>query len=320
MSEGEQMSTARQRYAWMDMLRGTAVLLVVFRHIPTTVAIFGGTMPAWTVPVSAALAPYRIPLLFFLSGMLLSHSLSKGLSRYYEGKVKALVWPYVLWVTITVLALGSPWQLANPMTWLGGPHHMWFLVVLAGCYIAGPLILRVPAWILPIPMVLLSGLPDVLTLRRLLYYGAFFFAGAAATTFVRRWQSAKPYLPAALLLIATAWGAWNATHPGERAYDIRYFAIAILGIAGILWVAPRLPRVHWLERVGRNSIVIYLAHFPLVGLAWFALRPFDLSWWVLFPVLFAVGILLPITMIPLSKTILFRWPDRSVQHAASSKG
>ena len=315
MSDGEQAAGARERFGWMDMLRGTAVLLVVFRHIPTTVAIYGGSMPRWAILISDALAPYRIPMLFFLSGMLLSHSLSKGTSRYYEGKVKALLWPYVLWVTITVLTLGSPSEFANPMTWLGGPHHMWFLVVLAACYIVGPLTLKMPAWVLPIPMVLVSmllpaGVPGILTARRILYYGAFFFTGAAATTFVRRWQETKPYLPVALLLGATAWGAWSATHPGEREFDIVYFAIGVLGIAGIVWVAPRVPRIEWLERVGRNSIVVYLAHFPLVGMAWFAIRPFEPSWWVIFPVLFVVGVLVPIAMIPLSKTIFFRWPDR----------
>ena len=36
-------------------------------------------------------------LLFFLSGLLIDKSLRKGKKKYYEGKIKALLYPYFLW-------------------------------------------------------------------------------------------------------------------------------------------------------------------------------------------------------------------------------
>ena len=74
------------RMQWMDLLRGLAVLLVVVLHA----ASHGGAeVEGWTL-VNRHLTPFRMPLLMFLSGMLLHRSLAKPLPVYLWGKVAAL--------------------------------------------------------------------------------------------------------------------------------------------------------------------------------------------------------------------------------------
>lgn len=71
----------------MDAFRGAAILLVILQHstgIPRTrgVSLKIGIIESLT----GVLAPYRMPLLLLLSGLLLGPSLNKPLGTYFSGK------------------------------------------------------------------------------------------------------------------------------------------------------------------------------------------------------------------------------------------
>ncbi|WP_146341053.1 acyltransferase [Nesterenkonia sp. NBAIMH1] len=290
MREGASAATARAgtdapagpRMDWMDALRGVAVLLVVVLHAAGIPRANGAGIEAWT-ELNMYLEPFRMPLLMFLSGMLLPRSLSKPVSHYLWGKFAAIVWPLALWlVSFGVLIYhGGPGDLSY---WLNG-DYLWFLMALVLCY-AAALALRpgttaLAAWMLPACAALIGGLmlvvrhaelTDLLLLNRTLYYGAFFFLGAAAVRLVNRWVKAPV---AVVMVLAVYAGTMSHLAVDDRALRLGslYAApTALAGIAVALWVAPRICRLRmmpdalldFLTWCGRNSIVIYVAHFPVI--------------------------------------------------------
>ncbi|OFT62640.1 hypothetical protein HMPREF3159_03780 [Brachybacterium sp. HMSC06H03] len=56
----------------MDLLRGTAILLVIAHHLRLVQQIWDGGTPWAMVELSEALAPFRMPALLFASGLLLA--------------------------------------------------------------------------------------------------------------------------------------------------------------------------------------------------------------------------------------------------------
>src|SRR6478735_4086004 len=102
------------RLHWMDLLRGCAVLLVIAFHASTYPIEFGMEVPDVLVTINVALTPFRLPTLLVLSGMLLPRALEKPLGRYYAGKARNILWPYLVWTVLEGLVVGAS-LLADPV-------------------------------------------------------------------------------------------------------------------------------------------------------------------------------------------------------------
>ncbi|WP_083323434.1 acyltransferase [Kytococcus sp. HMSC28H12] len=302
----------------MDALRGVAVLLVVLLHVPVLPTLLGDAPPEWLERTQFALQPYRMPTLLFLSGMLLEQSLRKGVRRYLTGKVEGIVWPWVVWTVITTVALREVTALLSPRTWVLGYHHLWFLTILAGCYVLGLLTRKVPLWVFPIVLAVvailgvafgLDGVPGGEMVLRFCWWSSFFFLGAAARFWLPRWQEVTGAAPVVLGLVVVAWSVWVVLTPEARlSRSVPAYLLSVAGVLLLLWVAPRISWPEWLQVVGRNSIVWYLAHYPAIGFTWLFLRDLGVSsWWVALPLLAVVGYLVPLLLVPFARTPLFRW-------------
>ncbi|WP_427383664.1 acyltransferase family protein [Janibacter sp. G56] len=185
------MTIDPQRHRWMDVLRGAAVLLVIAWHAATIPDAYGFVVPEAVHRVNRAGAPYRQPLLLFLSGMLLGRSLDKQWRSYAAGKARAILWPLFVWTLITA-AVADVSALAQPVTWLAGYRHLWFLNVLLACYAVGLLgkHMRAPWWLVAASLwsVWLVFSPQLPGVTNFLWFGGFFFAGSAAASLVPRFQ------------------------------------------------------------------------------------------------------------------------------------
>lgn len=129
------MSEAKVRLHWIDSLRGLAVALVVIYHangIPRiAIESHPSLGPVWDA-VTGAIAPLCIPLLLILSGLFLHRALAKPLLAHVGGLLR-MVWPFLLWSSLTMLAAGSSPLDGTFWGWVGGPYHMWYLAVLLIC-------------------------------------------------------------------------------------------------------------------------------------------------------------------------------------------
>ncbi|MGR0319684.1 acyltransferase family protein [Agromyces sp. ZXT2-3] len=254
------------RQHWMDALRGAAVLLVALWHafeIPDV------AMPTGVEWVFNFLAVYRVPMLMFLSGLLLDHSLRKPTTVYVGGKLRRIAWPLVVWSAILLL-VGWPADAANPWFWVGDGAHLWYLGVLLACYAIGLL----TRWVPPI-LIFGAGFlamelvrTEIAFVNNMLWFGLYFFAGAALSRWLGPWLRTRWFMAAGLLVIASAWAAYSATVNGYVPIaHWRPLVLSLLGVLGVVWFAARLPRLRWVEWVGERSIVFYVAHVPLIVLA-----------------------------------------------------
>lgn len=268
-----EQATAPERQHWMDLLRGGAVLLVIAHHLRLVQQIWDGGTPWAMVELSEALAPFRMPTLLFASGLLLARSLEKPAGQFLRGKVRGLLWPWLLWSALMLPILG--WgHAAHPLWWMNG-MYTWFLMALFLYYVTGLLTRRLhPGWLALGSVVAWTALPllgvahDMAGPRpdKFLYYAVFFFAGAALRRIL-----AERTLPWAVLvpamLVALWWALRAARLDVEPSIPVLTQLVVLSAVIAAVGLAQRLPRwralrpVEWL---GRHSVVPYLVHLPVI--------------------------------------------------------
>lgn len=267
------------RLDWIDWIRGLAILFVVFYHATTALIVLGVAAPRWAEYANFVVAPYRMPMLMFLSGTLLTRSLRKPRGEYIEGKLTRIGWPYIVWTTVIVAFLILASQVVGngnysvasiPEILLDPATYTWYLAYLLLYYLIAlvtPAIVRAAA--IPVLFAIAFIVDDGDGWSRLTFLLAFFFLGDLAARHPRVWSTlaSRPYwlAAAALLLGGTIW----LTLHGNGA---RYAAGTLLGVVAILVLArataqsvARLPVLSSLTAVGRDSIIYYTVHWVFIA-------------------------------------------------------
>lgn len=250
----------------MDLLRGIAIVLVLAWHAPAIPVLYGYEMPTWLLAANNTLLPFRMPTLMFLSGLLLPRSLGKPLGTYLYGKVRMLVWPYVLWAGLHMVIYGAVAPMYHPRAWIA-TGYLWFLFFIACYYFLAPFVRWVPAWLLPLAMFVLSvPAPDSLS-TRFLYFGGFFFAGNLVAQRPQWLEAAlaRRWVVAGCTAAAVALGAWSAM--ADTQYQAQYAVGSLAGILAAIAGARAVEGAAWtvpVQAIGRRSLVYYAAHFPIM--------------------------------------------------------
>lgn len=260
------------RKQWMDILRGVSILLVIINHAILFTERQSGAAPEVAVALNTIMAPVRMPLMVFLSGLLLTQALAKPWKIYVSGKVRRVLYPFIIWSVGVIIAEG----LLEAMASDGGfPYarfvenlyapvaHLWFLHYLFIYYVLALVLRKVPS------LVVAAGFLAVCTVtpvaERFFLLMAFFMLGKWAAeqsaTFERLIASRVVVSVCALVSLVLVILAFQGV-------EVRYEAIsAPLAVAGIIllvrggrlieqqgWVRP-------VASVGQDSIVYYLSHW-----------------------------------------------------------
>ncbi|WP_336921871.1 acyltransferase [Aquipuribacter sp. SD81] len=257
------------REHWMDVVRGVAVSLVVLLHAAVIVEGRGELpVPAWVDTANDVVAPFRIPLLVMLSGMLLGPSLAKGSRRFLVGKLRAIGWPYLVWTGVFVVVTT---RVEDTAAFLAGSTYLWYLLFLLAYYVAAWALRPVPAWLVAAAAYTGAVLApeDTKYLERLLYLFALFLLGHVVAGVLRaggRFRTSPWTLVAGVALLglqvvlpAPLAGYGPGTLPATLGGFLLLSRLAQL-TAGSRPAAP-------LRYVGESSLVYYVSHFPVMLVA-----------------------------------------------------
>lgn len=244
------------------------ILLVIVMHGSSALSERAGIVPPEGMQIfNAAVAPFRMTLLIFLSGMLLGKSMERPTSVYVSGKFSQIYWPFLIWSMVVLLAeqrFTLEYILKTPIS---APTLLWYLWFLCAYYLLALVIKRLSLPILAVAVASLVAsafLPDFLRMSRFAYLFTFFLLGHYCTENKVSLARAAPLAWGGLALAAL--GAWLSVRGVEIRYEAIHAWAPIALIAWVLWVSqyyassPGSERIEW---VGRNSIVFYVVHFPV---------------------------------------------------------
>jgi fucose 4-O-acetylase-like acetyltransferase len=260
------------RFAWMDQARGVAIILVIVHHSMTWTGLFGLEVPVALVAFDDIVSPFRMPLLMFLSGMLVTGSLAKAPGVYFAGKARAIAWPYLLWSVIFLSWTGTLAIVLVPNILLFPPTYLWYLWFLFAYYVAAWVIARLRIPLLPVAVLSLAAsafAPEDYRISRFFFLFTFFAFGWwwSSSGIVTRGSPRTRAMAIATGLAAgvVVAGITVAGHPTR--YEAGYAWGVLALIAALALMLPQVRsgrRSAALEFVGRNSIVYYVTHYTLI--------------------------------------------------------
>ncbi|MEX1080260.1 MAG: acyltransferase [Homoserinimonas sp.] len=253
------------RIDWMDLLRGLAILLVILHHSTQIVSARIDEVPESLTFLSNFFAPFRMPTLMFLSGLLVATSLKRPAGTYIWGKVRRIGWPILVWTIIYVTASGgSDFAWYEPSFWA---TYLWFLQFIAAYYLIALLTRWVPVWaFVVLPFIGMFLLPMDSLEQRFLYLMPFFFLGALIERYWAQYAG----------ILSTRWAAVLAIVPIAVAvysgvvtplwYHPLAAVPAMVGILILVRLASVIPEVGWLRPIrfiGKYSLIFYCVHYPV---------------------------------------------------------
>ncbi|MFC0338330.1 acyltransferase family protein [Kushneria avicenniae] len=266
----------------MDALRGIAITLVVYLHSADSMSLkFDDLAPIFT-EINGYFSPFRMPALMLLSGLLVAGSMRKGAGRYFTGKLSGILYPYVIW---SVVSYGLFLYRAHfngktpPDFWhslfFEPMAYLWFIYYIFFYYVIAFFVLRLH-WAVSI----LGSLALYLFLKdtefdRFIFHLPFFIAGGVLGYHL---QAFKHFIErtswlAVLALIALV-GWYVMAYHGMVATGGSYQPISMVLALAMTLVLLRVVTFRWsatvlrpFEWFGRNSLVLFLVHFPVTWVA-----------------------------------------------------
>src|SRR5215203_3254614 len=93
----------RNRYNWVDYLRGIVILLVVYHHTYLGIERSGLDVPASVGDANMVFYSFRMPIFFIISGVFTSISLTyKPLKDLIWIKFDKILYPYFIWAFLQI--------------------------------------------------------------------------------------------------------------------------------------------------------------------------------------------------------------------------
>ncbi|MCS5718367.1 acyltransferase [Herbiconiux sp. CPCC 205763] len=280
-----------RRAMWLDVARGACVIAVVMLHVrifvydPLTLPTAGTEF--WR-QFTEFFGPFRLPLLFAISGLLVSKRVRNGWrDRRNLVRVASSYWIYLVWLGVfgvmsaVVTVSGVPFKISSPHDFvrqlLLPDTTLWFVFALALYVVVFTSLQRVPRPVIIgifAVVAVLSGLaPASLAEEQwlhIIYFAVFFAAGvylpAALVWFSQGRIAVKLLLTlGAFVLLQLLWQLTEAGDVVETSARLLRDSAAVTLAIGVCALASRAPGVvRPLARVGQRTLPIYILQLPVI--------------------------------------------------------
>ncbi|MGX5357562.1 acyltransferase family protein [Kocuria sp. KH4] len=222
---------------------------------------------------NAAFEPLRMPLMVFLSGLLIPRSLSKGARSYVSGKLKNVLHPYFVWSAIfVVIMFGTRYMQGRNFdeTMVGRVFyeplvHMWFLAYLFIYYLVALLTRQVHPLILACAAILVSSMTDDGFWEKFWFLLGFFMIGVGLSRERQRWSRVvehRTWLWAGAASFGVLfWLTWNL---GGVRYEAATAPLVLACILGACLAIQSINSPKMLKAVrflGKESLIYYVVHY-----------------------------------------------------------
>ncbi|MGI8952122.1 MAG: acyltransferase family protein [Chitinophagaceae bacterium] len=286
----------KSRLAWVDYLRGIAIVLVVYRHVLLGIDRSGIIIPAYLINANMIFYSFRMPLFFILSGIFISASLAKkSVKQLVFIKFENLLYPYFIWafIQISLQILLSSYTnssrgLIDYLYMFYQPRNLdqfWYLPALFNTTVIYLLIktkLKAPTWLqflLGIGFYFLSAhVQQISMISDWMEFYIFFALGDAISQFFFK-QSTQKFLKSGivLLLLIPVFVATQIYYLANDyiqnrtnfSGDMQFLIIALIGCLCMFVLAFRFQiwnTFKFLRVLGYHSLYIYVIHVIVAGL------------------------------------------------------
>ena len=282
----------KSRLAWVDYLRGIAIILVVYRHALIGIQRSNIPVPPALVSANMIFYSFRMPLFFIISGLFINGSIARRpLKKLIYIKFENLMYPYFIWafiqVTLQILlarytnADRTPSDYAYILYQPKALDQFWYLPALFNStvvYLLFKVKLRVPDWsqlLIGLGFYLLAPLiHNISMITDWMEFYIFFALGDTLSSLFFR-ESTQRFLknPWTLLAVTPLFIAtelyylYRIAGPGVGAFE--FLAIALIGCFCMFVLAFRLQSwniLRFLRVLGFHSLFIYVMHVLVTAL------------------------------------------------------
>ncbi len=268
------LAPASKRLAFVDVLKGLVMVFVVVCHESLGVKKAGIAIPGFLDGFIVYAYTFFMPLMFFLSGLFEERSLAKGTAQFVSGRVRGLIYPFVLWSLLTgsmMLAMNGVINHTishNPLKWLttNPIGALWFLETLIVCQLSYALLRywkldkRIVTILFLICTVIGAVFYDGNIGTQTLFMMGFFALGACFSKFAFELPNVKPQI---LIPVAIGLECVHLLIMQLPISPARMIATSVFGSAAYLGFGAAVGTGAWLaplRSIGTASLAIYEMH------------------------------------------------------------
>ncbi|PJI32568.1 hypothetical protein CU320_07910 [Acinetobacter pseudolwoffii] len=254
---------------WMDFLRGICIVLVILLHSTTIFSRFEVDFSIQSIDfVNELVAPYRMPLLVFLSGCLFINSYNKGSKIFFIGKIKNIAWPYFVWSIITLIVMHKFNTLSLLQQFFVSSTTLWFLWFIFFYYIITFFLIKYKIdlrLVVLITVVLSLISPEIARISRFFYLFIFFLLGhiVFSKNYINKINAKHIYLAFISIILYWIFNFFNF----DLRYNPKFILIPIIFIYGLMSI-NNFYKSNYIfsivEFIGRNSIYYYVTHYAIL--------------------------------------------------------
>lgn len=295
---------ARNRFAWIDYVRGICIILVSYRHCfegLNTQQVIADSYPILKY-INVFLFSFRMPLFFLVSGLFVTVSLQKkGLRKYIKDRFSIIYYPLLIWGVIQIsLQLIFADYVNVDRKWI----DYWYLIVqprkieqfwyLNALFLAGIIYatikvkLKINNWQHLIIAICFYGIGAYLhhirtgayVITDVMHYYIFFALGSLLSKplmlpdITKQLTQIKYMVPLSILFVVTHYIFFTINYSKGKDFYVEHYMpllfllVSLTGCAFIILVSMYLEKwkvLRFLRIVGYHSMYIYVVHLIVLG-------------------------------------------------------